>query len=1109
VSVLEGKGKVASETAQVLLAGAGQGNLSNDPLWYKKAIIYQAHVRAFQDSNGDGVGDFPGLTQKLDYLQELGITAIWLLPFYPSPLRDDGYDIADYYTINPLYGTLEDFKEFLHEAHRRGLRVITELVINHTSDEHPWFQRARKAPPGSPLRDYYVWSDTPEKYKGVRIIFKDYEPSNWTWDHQAKAFYWHRFYSHQPDLNFENPVVHEEIIRILDFWLDLGVDGFRLDAIPYLYEQEGTSCDNLPETHAFLKKLRAHVDSKYGDRMLLAEANQWPEDAVTFFGQNRGDECHMAFHFPLMPRMFMAVRMEDSTPILDIIEQTPALPQTAQWALFLRNHDELTLEMVTDEERDYMYHAYASDQKARINLGIRRRLAPLLDNDRRKIELLQTLLFTLPGTPVLYYGDEIGMGDNIYLGDRNGVRTPMQWSSDRNAGFSRANPQSLFLPIIVDPEYHYEAINVEAQARNPTSLLSWTRRLLKARRRWSSLGECPIEFLKPLNQKVLAFLRCVEGETMLVVANLSRFPQSVELDLSRFIGAAPVEVFGGSEFPRIENKPYVLTLGSYAVFWFYLDYPAQSNHLARRSPEIPELLVQEDWREWVERRPELFVDLLEKHLESSSSFLGGIEVRSVRFLHGARWSSGGLEFYVAVLQIEQLNGNHSTIFLPLQEQSLDAHSASGAGIPLARVRPKNSVLTAAYLPEFAQMLAGFIGGNQVGLSLPAGVQRTIYASAENLKVVGIRDRSGNSHAASEITFAFELGHELRIRKRLQPGMNSVNELLRFLHDRGYHRTNQLVGYLSWQMPRSEASVVATLLKYPENTTTAWDYALTQLHNLMEEVAATTTGRRVDARTKPLVSLDAANLPARIGHTMAELHALLASEPNAPEFAPEQFTPFLQRSIYQGMRNQVRSALGRLSQQLSRLPDHTSNAAKAFLQMERNIFEALAGFISAPSEVSRIRVIGNLDLSHVLLSGNDLYLEIAEEQSQISTHNRIKRSCLRDVSSMLLSIFEAAQVVQLEQSVPGTDPLKIGVLQPSLQDWVEKTCSSFFRAYQQKLPQKHLIPDTVEHLHMHLRAFLIDRALHQLEEVCHEESPRLLQEIEAAAFALNVDLNKIL
>ncbi|HVT59695.1 MAG TPA: maltose alpha-D-glucosyltransferase [Thermoanaerobaculia bacterium] len=546
---------------------------ADDPLWYKDALIYEVHVRAFADSDGDGVGDFRGLTGKLDYLRDLGVTAIWVLPFYPSPWRDDGYDISDYTSVHPAYGTLDDFKLFLDEAHRRGLKVITELVVNHTSDRHPWFERARRAPPGTRERNFYVWSDTPDRYADARIIFTDTETSNWTWDAVARAYYWHRFFSHQPDLNFDNEEVHEALLAALDFWMELGVDGMRLDAVPYLYEREGTNCENLPETHAFLRKLRAHVDARFAGRMLLAEANQWPEDSIPYFGdpEHGAPECHMAFHFPVMPRLYMAIRMEDRYPVVDILEQTPPIPPGCQWATFLRNHDELTLEMVTDEDRDYMYRVYAQDVQARINVGIRRRLGPLLGKDRRRIELMNSLLFSLPGTPVLYYGDEIGMGDNIYIGDRNGVRTPMQWSGDRNAGFSTANPQRLYLPVITDPEYHYQAINVETQQGNPHSLLWWTRRLIALRKRYRAFGRGSLELLRPGNHHVLAFVRRWQVETMLVVANLSRFVQPVELDLREFAGLTPVELFGGTQFPLISaERPYPLTIGQHAFYWFSL-----------------------------------------------------------------------------------------------------------------------------------------------------------------------------------------------------------------------------------------------------------------------------------------------------------------------------------------------------------------------------------------------------------------------------------------------------------------------------------------------------------------------------------------------------------
>ncbi|MDQ1360876.1 MAG: maltose alpha-D-glucosyltransferase / alpha-amylase, partial [Acidimicrobiaceae bacterium] len=538
--------------------------------WYKDAVIYELHVRSFRDSDGDGVGDFLGLIEKLDYLQELGVTALWLLPFYPSPLRDDGYDISDYRQVHPSYGTLRDFRTFLREAHRRGLRVITELVLNHTSDEHPWFRRAQRARAGTSYRDFYVWSDTPERFQEARVIFKDFETSNWTFDPVTHAYYWHRFYSHQPNLNYDNPAVRQAMFDVVDFWLEMGVDGLRLDAVPYIFAREGTTCENLPETFDFLRDLRTHVDKRFEDRMLLAEANQWPEDAVAYMGD--GDICQMAFHFPLMPRMFMAARQEDRFPIVDILTETPETPPDCQWALFLRNHDELTLEMVTDEERDYMYRVYAQDSQARVNVGIRRRLAPLLGNDRTMIEMMNGLLFSLPGTPILYYGDEIGMGDNIYLGDRNAVRTPMQWDSDRNAGFSRANPQQLYLPVIIDPEYHFEALNVEANHNNPNSLFWWTKRMIALRKRSGVMGRGDVEFLFPDNPKVLAFVRRLGDERVLVVANLSRHAQYVELGLGDYEGMVPTEVLGGTRFPPVGRLPYLLTLGPYGFVWLSLEH---------------------------------------------------------------------------------------------------------------------------------------------------------------------------------------------------------------------------------------------------------------------------------------------------------------------------------------------------------------------------------------------------------------------------------------------------------------------------------------------------------------------------------------------------------
>jgi maltose alpha-D-glucosyltransferase/alpha-amylase len=544
--------------------------MSVDGLWYKDSIFYELHVKAFFDGNNDGIGDFRGLMEKLDYLQDLGVDCLWVLPFYPSPMRDDGYDIADYYDVHPSYGTLHDFKAFLKAAHHRNIKVITDLVMNHTSDQHPWFQEARKSP-DSRYRNYYVWSKTHQKYTDARIIFTDTEKSNWTWDNQAESYFWHRFFSHQPDLNYEYSPVHRSMLKILHYWLDMGIDGFRMDAVPYLYEREGTNCENLAETHAFLKKVRRDVERKYPGRILLCEANQWPQDVREYFGS--GDECHMAFNFPVMPRLFMAIRREDRLPVVDIIGQTPGIPANCQWGLFLRNHDELTLEMVTDEERDYMYHEFATDPRMKLNLGIRRRLAPLLGNGRRQMELMRSLLFTLPGSPILYYGDELGMGDNIYLGDRNGVRTPMQWTSDRNAGFSRADTAALYSPLIMDPVYGYQSVNVEAQLRSPSSLLNWTKRMIRIRKKYPGFGRGSIEFLYPENRKVLAFLRSDGTQTVLVVANLSRFSQPVELDMKRFQGMRMVELIGETTFPSVREEPYFLSLGPHGFYWFRLENP--------------------------------------------------------------------------------------------------------------------------------------------------------------------------------------------------------------------------------------------------------------------------------------------------------------------------------------------------------------------------------------------------------------------------------------------------------------------------------------------------------------------------------------------------------
>ncbi len=997
-----------------------------DPLWYKDAIIYEVHVRAFQDSNADGIGDFPGLTQRLDYLQELGITAIWLLPFYPSPLKDDGYDIADYYSINPIYGTLRHFREFLHGAHRRNLRVITELVVNHTSDQHPWFQRSRSSPPGSVWRDFYVWSDTAERYRDARIIFRDFEPSNWTWDYLGKAYYWHRFYAHQPDLNYDNPRVHKEIARVLDFWLDMGVDGLRLDAVPYLYEREGTSCENLPETHAYLKRLRRHVDSKYGDRMLLAEANQWPEDAVSYFGGGKGDECHMAFHFPLMPRIFMALRMEDRVPIVDILEQTPAIPETSQWALFLRNHDELTLEMVTDEERDYMYRVYANDARARINLGIRRRLAPLLGNDRNRIELLKLLLFALPGTPVLYYGDEIGMGDNVFLGDRNGVRTPMQWSSDKNAGFSRASPQALYLPVILDPEYHYEAVNVEAQLQNPNSLFWWMKRTLSFRKRFKAFGRGSLRFLRPENRKVLAFVRSYESETVLVVANLSRFSQPVQLDLSEYKNHRPIELFGSTEFPAIGEKPYFLTLTPHAAFWFVLEATAAKRE--RTEAAKPVLSVPARWEEILDgsRRAGLENELC-RFLRERRWFGGkGREIKSVQIRDAVPLPMEGDKAFVLVLEVEYMEGDPESYLLPVSVadgalmHSIEQRNPQQIIAYLRIGNEGNPALlyAAARSKPFCRALLEIIARRR---SLP-GNEGEITA----LTLPGWRDGEGGGSLEpsfrkgeqSNTAVIYGRSYFLKLFRRLEVGVNPDLEIGSFLTERRFPNIAAVAGSLEYYRRSGGEFTVGILTQFQPDAQDAWAYTLDMLSRYFDRVRTFPNENRPESTgERSLLKMAGTHLPEQVlgligtfvelarllGQRTGELHLALASDARDRSFAPEPFTPFYQRSLFQSMRNLAVRNLELLRNGLARVPAGLRPQVERVLGLENQLLSQFRAVYETRITAARIRCHGDFHLGQVLYTGTDfIFIDFEGEPARPLGERRIKRAPLRDVAGMLRS-----------------------------------------------------------------------------------------------------------
>jgi maltose alpha-D-glucosyltransferase / alpha-amylase len=1085
----------------------------DNPFWYKDAVIYELHVRAFHDSDDDGVGDFRGLTGKLDYLQDLGITAVWLLPFYPSPLKDDGYDTEDYTNVHPAYGTLADFRAFLREAHRRGIRVITELVLNHTSDRHPWFQRARRSPPGSKWRDFYVWSGTPDKYREARVIFKDFETSNWSWDPVAGAYYWHRFYSHQPDLNYDSPEVRRAVLNVLRFWLGMGVDGLRLDAVPYLYEREGTSCENLPETHRALKMIRRRIDERFRNRMLLAEANQWPEDAIHYFGE--GDECHMAFHFPLMPRMFMAVRMESRYPIIDILMQTPPIPEPCQWALFLRNHDELTLEMVTDEERDYMYRVYAHDPQMRINFGIRRRLYPLLGKDRPQYELMNALLFSLPGTPVIYYGDEIGMGDNIYIGDRNGVRTPMQWNADRNAGFSRAPSQRLYLPVIIDPDYHYETFNVEARQNNPNSILWYMKRLIALRKRHKAFGRGTIEFLYPENHRVFAFVRRHEDEIILVVANLSRFSQFAELDLSSYKGRTPVEMFGLAEFPPVREQPYVITLGPHAFYWFSLDpAPPPAGEIAPAPPEsripllrverIHEPLFRKEVKEGIER-------VLPEFLRARRWFGGkarrikSVDVAEAVHLHGVSPTT-----YVALLQVVYTEGDPESYSLPLAFAGGERAAAVLAESPQAvvarlAVRQRGEEREAivydalaeknvcAYLLESVAHRRRFKGSAGEIACTPSRPFRRLRGPAAETPLAPSPVRAEQSNTS--VVFGDRL--ILKAFRRLDEGVNPDLEIGLYLTEKaGFPHTSPVAGAIEYRRRHKEPITLAILQGFVPNQGDAWQFTLENLGRFFERTLASPVdpAEAPCPRKSPLSLADdmipplAADLigtyipaAALLGQRTADLHVALASNVEDPSLAPEGFSPHYQRSLYQSMRNLTAQVLILLRKKLRALPEEVREESRRILDLEGEILKRFRSVLDRKITAMRIRVHGDYHLGQVLYTGKDfVIIDFEGEPAHSLTARRIKRSPLRDVAGMLRS-FDYASSAHLIGRIGGSRvrPEDVAALEPWARCWVLWVSSRFLKAYLEGAARGPFLPRTREELSVLLNVYLLEKAVYEL------------------------------
>ncbi len=1088
--------------------------VAGDPLWYKDAIIYELHVRAFFDSNGDGSGDFVGATQKLDYLADLGVTALWLLPFYPSPGLDDGYDIADYESVKPEFGTLRDLKVLIREAHKRGLRVITELVCNHTSDQHPWFQRARRAPRGSAQRDYYVWTDDPNQYKDVRIIFTDTERSNWTWDPIAEQYYWHRFYHHQPDLNYDNPRVREAIKKTLDYWFDLGVDGMRLDAIPYLYEREGTNGENLPETHAFLKELRAHIDANYSDRMLLAEANQWPEDVVAYFGD--GDECHMCFHFPVMPRMFMSVRMEDRFPLYDILEQTPPIPDNAQWAFFLRNHDELTLEMVTDEERDYMYRVYAHDPQMRINLGIRRRLAPLLNNNRRRIELLNGLLFSLPGTPVLYYGDEIGMGDNVYLGDRNGVRTPMQWTGDRNAGFSTANRQRLFLPVITDPEYHYEAVNVEAQQNNPTSLLWWMKRVIALRKNHRAFGRGSLTFLHPENRRIVAFVREYEGEQILVVANMSRFVQYADLDLSAYRGLVPVEMFGRVEFPRIDDKPLFLTLGPHGFIWFALEQDPSGRGIEVRGTEdaVPTLHMAADLERILRgpARSEL-LRLLPAYVRARRWFRSKARrIKSVALHDTIAVPMDGRDAQVAIFEVDYTEGEPERYVLPLTLAPTELAAAITGESPqalVAHVDPTGpatepgatwSLYDATYDPGFAPALLEAIGARKRFTGRRGEVTATPTKAYRSLRGGRANKLEARVGRAEQSNTSVTLGDRLILKlfRRVDPGINPELEIGVALTARGFEQAADVAGWLAYRGSRDEPAALGILQEYVPNQGDVWQLMLDSVASFFEDVAtqdapttedgvATVAGVLDAAMSEPLALaaekigefLDVARL---LGARTAQLHASLGGKTDDAAFAREPFTVLHQRSMFQTMRNQAGATFGLLRKRLDDLPMETGLQAARALGLAPVIQARMADLTKNKIDCARIRIHADLHAGQVLWTGKDVvFIDFEGEPGRPLAGRRHKKSALVDVAGMLRSFHYAAFGTLLNPHVGGSvRPEDLERLEPWADFWYRSVAGEFVRAYLAESAGKPFVPDNRQDLETLLNIAMLQKVLYELD-----------------------------
>ncbi|GJL75761.1 maltose alpha-D-glucosyltransferase [Nitrosomonas sp.] len=1070
----------------------------DDPLWYKDAIIYQLHVKAFFDHDNNGIGDFRGLTQKLDYIQDLGVNTIWLLPFYPSPQRDDGYDISDYRNIHPDYGTRKDFRDFMREAHLRGLRVITELVINHTSEQHPWFQAARRAPADSKKRDFYVWSKSSQKFPETRIIFTDTETSNWTWDDEAQAFYWHRFFSHQPDLNHNNPEVVKAVIRVMNFWLDMGVDGLRLDAVPYLCVKEGTSNENLPETHAVLRHMRSVVDAHYQNRLFLAEANQWPEDVQDYFGE--GDECHMAYHFPLMPRMFMAVALEDRYPIVEIMQQTPEIPDTCQWAIFLRNHDELTLEMVTDRERDYMYERYAADPRMRINVGIRRRLAPLMDNDLDKIKLMNSLLMSMPGSPIIYYGDEIGMGDNFFLGDRHGVRTPMQWSPDRNAGFSKADPQFLYLPPIMDPIYGYEAVNVEAQNRKPSSLLNWMKRLIAVRQSHLTFGRGTLKFLSPGNRKILAYIREYGEESILCVANLSRYAQPVELDLSRFRGKVPIEMLGRTVFPPIGDLPYLLTLPGHDFYWFCLtaNTEAPAWHVEALSPlELPVLVLFDGWRSFFpeqsessrktmakQLRNQLEREILPGYLPTQRWFAAKAEpLERVEIMTMTTWPENRHTWLWLWVKVHFVSGKNQIYFMQLaigwgEPDEMPIRALLPAALAKIRQRASVGIIYDALCDESFSLATIDAMAASSEFVVDSGVIKFCPTSAYSRLV----DKSILTELRRPIVegtnSAAILGDKLffKFYRQIRDGVNLEMEMGRFLTEVSpYRNISPVAGSIEYHANDGTSVTLALVQGYIPNQGDGWTYTIDYLTRFFEDYL---TKSAITAESEEKHS-DYQWMMHILGLRTGELHKALAVHCDDSAFDPEPVLPEDFQAWREQVGQDVHATMEQLEARRETIQANNRKTADEFLLMKKTLLDRIAKLSTGKLDtIVKTRYHGDYHLGQVLLTGNDFtIIDFEGEPARSLDERRIKHSPLRDVAGMLRSFNYAASVVLA--NCTAERPADYERLLPYALEWEAVARDAFLSGYREGVADCRTWPGDVMQAEQLIELFVIEKALYEL------------------------------